>query len=186
MAKAALTLLPVMACSSLAFTTSSGWQDVKDFDWSLDEDTLLNRLDNFSSQSRSKEKLYIFADSESDSEKSEKPRVSLGYRKFNWLVDENITKVGYGGRFDALVHTELSQKHYWEDYETYEGELVLSIDSVFMVVWEWFSFYRQAIEIDLSLLQVKPLFFQFTTPDTREMSWLEKRRRGFKTCFGIY
>ena len=53
-----------------------------------------------------------------------------------------MTKVGYGGRFDALIHTEFHKKPFWEDYDTYRGELVFSMDSIFMIVWEWFSFYR--------------------------------------------
>ena len=54
-------------------------------------------------------------------EDASKPRVSTGYRTFNWLVDDPVAKVGYGSRFDILMHTEFHKKPFWTDYDTYQG-----------------------------------------------------------------
>ena len=43
-----------------------------------------------------------------------------------------------------------------------------------MLVWEWFSFYRQSLELDVSLLQIKPVFMQLSVPETNDMTWIEQ------------
>lgn len=74
------------------------------------------------------------------------------------MVDTALAKIGYGGRFDVLFHTEFHKKPFWTDYDTYQYQLVFSIEAIGVVIWEWFGFYRQQIELDLSLLQIKPIF----------------------------
>ena len=36
--------------------------------------------------------------------------------------------------------------------------MVFEIDSTASIVWDWFNIYRQEIIVDLSLIQIKPIF----------------------------
>ena len=56
---------------------------------------------------------------ELEDEEDSRPRVQTGWRSFDWLVDDPIAKIGYGSRFDVLVHSEFHKRPFWTDYDTY-------------------------------------------------------------------
>mmetsp|Transcript_11481 Transcript_11481/g.15490 ORF Transcript_11481/g.15490 Transcript_11481/m.15490 type:complete len:127 (+) Transcript_11481:51-431(+) len=122
-----IALCSVLSKCLLGYT-STEWRSVDSYDWNLDESTLMTRLEKFSTDVRSNVHVHHtdgpsadeFEDGDSNSgDLSSKPRVKKGYRAFKWVVDDALAKVGYGGRFDALVHTEFHKKPFWTDYDTY-------------------------------------------------------------------
>ena len=65
----------------------------------------------------------------------ERPQVGSGYSGFKWLVDAPGSKVGYGATFDVFCHTEMHKRVYWDEYDTYQAQMVVEIDSMYTMIW---------------------------------------------------
>ena len=64
--------------------------------------------------------------------------------------------------------------------------MVAEVDSKFSLTFGWLSAVQQSLEFDLSALQIKPIFAQFTVPETRDEYIADAREEGKLSCFGVY
>ena len=80
----------------------------------------------------------------------------------------------------------MHKRVYWDEYDTYQAQMVVEIDSMYTMIWQWAGIYRQEMILDVSPIRIKPIFFQLTRPSTEEHSMKWNRIRGMKTCFGWY
>ena len=69
-------------------------------------------------------------------------RTGQGLQSFTWMVNTDMARVGYGGTFDILMHSDFHKRDYWGDYNTYEAQLVAEIESSGSVIFEWLSTIR--------------------------------------------
>ena len=103
--------------------TAEVLNDMDDTSLFSDESHIFKRIDNFRQESR----LAIEDDIKEATGEVGPARAGSGLRSFTWMVNTDMARVGYGGSFDVLMHSDFHKRDYWGDYNTYEAQVVAEI-----------------------------------------------------------